>query len=156
MNSNVVELEEARQSRDPKEDNRDDVLAAMWFGIENSKHSKDVDHPELPSTIGNFATHVANIDPRFYLSLLAKSIEAAPEQRQMIAIGLVLLLHSSANCPACCNAPFTICRPFFRSCSGSFSNHSLATRHLAPRASVIHCCGAFFRLKRRTIKCPNR
>jgi hypothetical protein len=49
-----------------KEDNnRDDVLAAMWYGVEHSMHSKDVAHPELPGTLAQFATHVANIDPRF-------------------------------------------------------------------------------------------
>ena len=78
MNSNVVELEEARQSRDPKEDKRDDVLAAMWYGVEHSMHSKDSAHPELPGALAQFATHVANIDPRFYLSLLAKYMEPPP------------------------------------------------------------------------------
>jgi hypothetical protein len=50
----------------------------MWYGVEHSMHSKDVAHPELPGTLAQFATHVANIDPRFYLSLLAKFMEPPP------------------------------------------------------------------------------
>ena len=78
MNSNVVGLNEVRQNRDLKEDNRDDVLAAMWYGVEHSMHSKDSAHPELPGTLAQFAAHVANIDPRFYLLLLAKYMEPPP------------------------------------------------------------------------------
>lgn len=70
----VIELNKQRQNRE----NRDDVLAAMWYGVEHSMHSKDSAHPELPGTLAQFVTHVANIDPRFYLSLLAKYMERPP------------------------------------------------------------------------------
>jgi hypothetical protein len=51
-----------------------DIVEALWHGIEHSKHSKDADHPELPGTLGQFAAHVADLDPRFYLSLIAKCV----------------------------------------------------------------------------------
>ena len=74
----VIELDKQRQKRDNDAQNRDDVLAAMWYGVEHSMHAKDSVHPELPGTLAQFATHVANIDPRFYLSLLAKYMEPPP------------------------------------------------------------------------------
>jgi hypothetical protein len=70
--TNVIELDAHRQHP-----NRDrDVPEAMWHGIANSTHSKDPDHPELPGTLAQFATHVANIDPLYYFSLLAKYMES--------------------------------------------------------------------------------
>ena len=75
---NVIELKE-RQSREQTNSaapSREDALVdALWFGVENSKHSKDVDHPELPGTLGNFMKHCADISPQYYLSLIAKFYE---------------------------------------------------------------------------------
>jgi len=74
---NVIELEKERQNRETNSaaPSREDALVdALWYGIEHSKHSKDVDHPELPGTLGNFMRHCADISPQYYLSLIAKCI----------------------------------------------------------------------------------
>jgi hypothetical protein len=82
---NVVNLETQRQNREetnsaaPNRDDDRNIMEAMWFGLEHSVHSKDVDHPELPGTLGRYMKHVADLDPRFYLSLIAKFTEPPTE-----------------------------------------------------------------------------
>ena len=81
---NVIELEKERQNRDLKEtDNgapkRDDVLEAMWKGIENSKWSRDPNNPDAEPSLGQFITHVADVSPRTVLKLLSKLYDEPQE-----------------------------------------------------------------------------
>ncbi len=81
---NVVNMETARREDTPNNavaPSREDALVdALWYGIEHSVHSKDVDHPELPGTLGNFLRHCADISPQYFLSLLAKYMEPPPDK----------------------------------------------------------------------------
>ena len=49
---NVVNLEVPRQNREetnsvaPKHDDDRNIMEAMWFGLEHSRHSKDADNPD--------------------------------------------------------------------------------------------------------------
>jgi hypothetical protein len=73
---NVIELEKERQNREQNNaaPSRDDVWEAMLYGLEHSVHSKDSSNPDpnAPGSIGLFFKHVADLDPRFYLALIAK------------------------------------------------------------------------------------
>jgi hypothetical protein len=73
---NVIDLEAHRdQNRDNDAPNRDDVLAAMWHGIENSKWSKDANDPTAPPTLARFVAHVADQSPLSVLKILARYVD---------------------------------------------------------------------------------
>ena len=72
---NVIDLEAHRDH--PQ--NRDDVLAAMWHGIKNSKWSKDANDPTAPPTLARFVRHVADQSPLSVLKILARYVETNNE-----------------------------------------------------------------------------
>ena len=76
---NVVNLETERQKHEEVNNaapNREDALIdALWFGVENSRWSKDPDNLEAEPSLGRFVSHVCDISPRTVLRLLSKFYE---------------------------------------------------------------------------------
>ena len=78
---NVIDLE-ARRDHDLDAQNRDDVLAAMWHGIENSKWSKDANDPTAPPTLARFVKHVADEAPLSVLKMLLARYTEPPTNNE--------------------------------------------------------------------------
>ena len=66
---NVIDLQSRRQHQN-QDGNEQNILDAMWYGIEHSIHSKDPNNPDAPPTPARFMAKCADENPLFFMRLL--------------------------------------------------------------------------------------